>query len=167
MKTMRIRLTRLSSTHHALEILRDSGASERVELETRSYLLHDFLHYAAESAANLQCGVFGTLASGKTLADLNDRTGHSLGMLGAELQTIELITGVLHSIAKQRASAQDTLAAITALLDAQGKPRPDWLCSEFIKKVSDRLRALEGHWRATPLGEAMELHWPPAAQKHG
>ena len=37
------------------------------------HLVHDLLHYAAEQEAGVQTGFWGTLASGRTLADMNDR----------------------------------------------------------------------------------------------
>lgn len=43
-----------------------------VACETRSYLVHDLLHYAVESEAGLSGGFWGNLARGKTLADMND-----------------------------------------------------------------------------------------------
>jgi hypothetical protein len=46
---VRIAFRKISDERHALAIVRDDGAREEIECETRSYLRHDFLHYAVES----------------------------------------------------------------------------------------------------------------------
>ena len=51
---MRILFHKLSDDRHRLAIERTPGAREEVECETRSYLVHDLLHYAVESEAG--CG---------------------------------------------------------------------------------------------------------------
>lgn len=170
---MRIRLTRLTGDRHALEIVRDGVVRERVELETRSFLLHDLIHYAVETTAGVATGVWGTLAAGSTLAALNDRSG--LGMNSdmranpyeqgfdsktADLLTIELVTGPLQGVVQGRVSAEAALAGITQRLDADGASPPPWLTLEFIERVIERMRQLTGRFRATPFGQPMELSWP-------
>ena len=34
---------------------------------------------------------------------------------------------------------------------------PRWLSGAFIDAVRERMRRLEGQWKATPFGETMEL----------
>jgi hypothetical protein len=70
---MRIRLRKLSEERHELAISRDGASWETAECETRSYLTHDLLHYAVEAEAGVQSGFWGRLASGATLAEMNDR----------------------------------------------------------------------------------------------
>jgi hypothetical protein len=75
---MRIVLTKTSDRRHGLELVRSDGSRESVELVTREALFHDLLHYVVESSLRMQGGFWGTLASGKTMADLNDRPGESV-----------------------------------------------------------------------------------------
>jgi hypothetical protein len=70
---MRILLTKLNDASHRFEIVRADGSGERAELETRSTLLHDLVHYAVEAQAGLTSAFFGRLASGDALAELADR----------------------------------------------------------------------------------------------
>src|SRR5262245_9416983 len=72
---MRILLTKISDERHALEVVRADGDRERVELVSREFLFHDLLHYAVEWALETQDGFWGALARGRTVKDLNDRTG--------------------------------------------------------------------------------------------
>ena len=88
---MKIAFHKIDAERHALVIER-GGRTERVECETRSYLVHDLLHYAVESEAGLDGGFWGHLARGKTLADMNDRTGKALAGQAPEL--LDLPTGV-------------------------------------------------------------------------
>ena len=39
---------------------------------------------------------------------------------------------------------------------------PDRDCTELAEQVKDLGRKLEGHWRATPYGESMEVEWTEA-----
>src|SRR5688572_31396455 len=63
---MLIRLTRLTNERHRLELVRDDGTREARELETRSALLHDLVHYAVETEAGLGASFYGRLARGET-----------------------------------------------------------------------------------------------------
>jgi len=67
---MLIRFTRLTNERHRLEFVRDDGTSEARELETRSALLHDLVHYAVETEAGLMASFYGQLAGGKTYESL-------------------------------------------------------------------------------------------------
>jgi hypothetical protein len=156
---MEIRLTKLSNDQHRLELVRADGSRESSgALESRSYLLHDLLHLAVESEARLQTGFWGCLARGKTLADMNDRTGESMREYSADMATIEQAVGALTSAAKG-VEAAEVLAGLQRWLDAQERALPPWLDEPFIVRVQERMRKLLGHWRATPFGEAMVVHW--------
>lgn len=169
---MRIRLTRLTNDRHALELLRDGGVRERIELETRSFLLHDLIHYAVETTAGIATGVWGTLAAGSSLAELNARPGPDLGQAPgqgheqgfdsktADLLTIELITGPLHAVVQGRLAIESALAGLIEQMAMGGKSPPPWLTREFLERVVERLRQLTGRFRATPFGQPMELPWP-------
>lgn len=168
---MRIALHKLSDERHALELIRESGARERVECETRSYLMHDLLHYAVETEARLSAGFWGELARGKTLAQMNERTGAeeaaARGMLFAgmsdELAAIEQVVGVLSGLTKGRGSAE-LVSGMRRYADNLGTALPDWVSVELVDAVQERMRRLVGRWKATPYGGSMELPWevPPA-----
>lgn len=153
---MRVRFHKLSDERHALEIVRDDGTRERVECETRSYLFHDFLHFAVETEAGLTAGFWGTLAAGTTLAVMNDRT---MPASTPEMARIEQVVGMLSGLAKGR-SADDLYAALRSYESAQGDALSPWVTRAFVGGVEERLRRLTGHYRATPYGQAMELEFP-------
>ena len=156
---MRIRFHKVSSERHRLEIIRDDGAREEVDCETRSYLQHDLLHYAVEAEAGLPTGVWGNLAQGRTLSDLNDRTGRVTHPQTPDLLVIEQIVGVLSGATKGRTPEQ-LVTGIQSYAAALGAPLPAWLTTPFVAAVQERMRQLMGRWKATAFGGAMELRWP-------
>jgi hypothetical protein len=171
---MRIALHKISDDRHALELIRESGARERVECETRSFLLHDLLHYAVESEARLAAGFWGELAHGKTLAQMNDRTGAeeaaargmAFAAMSDELAAIEQVVGVLSGLTKGRNSAE-LVSGMRRYAENLGTSLPDWVSVELVDAVQERMRRLIGHWKATPYGGTMELQWELSAQAAG
>ena len=149
---------KLTDERHALEIVRDGGLRERVECETRSYLMHDLLHFAVESEAGLQGGFWGRLAAGTTLAELNDRTKPMGPPETDEMAAIEQLVGALHGATKGR-PAEELVAGMRRFAEALDASIPDWLTEEFVTRVKERLRRLVGHWNATPYGGSMDLDW--------
>jgi hypothetical protein len=161
---MRILLHKTSDDRHGLEIIRDDGGRERVECETRSYLLHDLLHYAVECEAGLTRGFWGALAAGEPLGQTNlrDTAPSRVGVpVDPERAAIEQIVGALHGSTKGL-SAAELAAGMRRFAESLGQPLPAWLTEAFILAVQERLRQLVGRWRATRYRETMELDWPPA-----
>ena len=89
---MRVSFVKQSDEQHALEVVREDGRREHVVCETRSYFLHDLLHFAVESEGALTGGFWGRLAQGMTLAEMNDRK-RPVGPESAELAAIEQLVG--------------------------------------------------------------------------
>jgi hypothetical protein len=157
---VRILFRKLSDTRHMLELIREDGRREEADCETRSYLRHDLIHYAAESQAGLEAGLWGNLAKGKTLEQLNHRAGRAMDET-PELMVIEQIVGVLSGVVKGR-SAAEIVAGVQSYAEELGWTVPAWFAVDFVKAVEERMRGLLGHWKATPHGGAMELVWPAA-----
>lgn len=154
---MRILLTKISDQRHALELIRSDGSRESVELITREALFHDLLHYAVESSLRMQGGFWGTLASGKTMADMNDRTGESVKENADTLYAVEGIVGMMSGVMAM--PVDEALAKLRWFSESQGQKPPDWCTESFVAEVSERMRRLQGQWKATPYGESMELAW--------
>jgi len=155
-----ILLRKLSDDRHVLQIIREDGRSEEVECETRSYLHHDLLHYAVEAEARLDGGFWGNLAKGKTLAQMNERTGKAMQAESPQMMAIEQVVGALSAIGKG-GSAAAIFAAIHDAATSAGVAFPTWLTSALASAVEERMRRVLGQWKATPYGESMALSWPP------
>ena len=159
---MRIVFRKISDERHELTIVRADGQRERLLCETRSVLMHDFIHYAVESAAGLETGFWGLLARGRTLAEMNDRAGLPSADEAAEMATVERFVGALSGAAKEVPAAQ-LVAGIRRYAAAMDSDVPPWLTEAVVVDAQERLRHLVGAWRATPVGAALELDWPPNA----
>ena len=85
---MKIRFERIDDARHRLTVDHDTAVCE-----TKSLLLHDFLHYAIEKEAGLETGFWGTLASGRTFAELRQYSN-------PDLAVVEKIVGALHPSTK-------------------------------------------------------------------
>lgn len=157
---MRILFTKLTNERHALEVIRRDGSRDRVELETKSLWLHDLTHFAVESEAGVQDGFWGLLASGKTMAEMNDRTGKGIEAYAGEMQVIEMLVGAI-SGALSGVPLESVSENIKGYFEhiGRGGQFPTWLTSAYIGRVNDRMRHLVGHWKGTPFGATMEIEW--------
>lgn len=156
-----IRLTRVSPTHHRFEYRRPDGSGETIEMETRSLLFHDLLHFAVETEAGLRGSFYGVLAKIGGYEELSVAGGTALG---GEIAITERVVGALTGALRSEADldAEGFVAQVTEFLDVYEERAPRWLTPGFVLAVRERMRALEGRWKATPFGEAMELEFPLA-----
>lgn len=150
---LKIAFTRLDPQRQRLAIVRADGSSESRDLETRSLLLHDLIHYAVESEAGVRTGFYGALAAGASLSDP--------GMLGGERLVVEQVVGAFTGAQKEAPPLPPKafVARLSAFIIATGGVPPAWLDANYVSAVRDRLRRLEGQWRATAFGESMCLEF--------
>lgn len=160
---MLIRLTKLSDLKHRMTAIRDNGTSETVVLVSRSFLLHDFIHYAVETTAGLRGGFWGLLASGRNMKELalNMRTadGTSMELPVTEAATVEAVVGCFTSLAQDCATPAESVDAVRRMLEPQGRLPPGWVTEAFARAVVKELRRLKGKWKAIPYGNTMELRF--------
>lgn len=147
-----IRFTKVSDARHRIEVVRDDGTRDAVELETRSFLLHDLIHYAVESEAGLRQSFYGALAVGRGYEELSNRQP-----LAGEILMTERVVGAMTGAAKGQVTATQVIAAMKNLLDAHDEAMPPWLTRAFVERALERLRRLQGQWKATRFGETLEL----------
>lgn len=147
-----IRFTKLSDARHRFECVRADGTRDSVELETRSFLLHDLIQLAVETEAGLTQSFYGALATGRGYGELSD-----MGPPAGELSMTEAVVVVMTNAAKGQATPAQAIAGLKNLLDAHGDTIPPWLTEAFVERALERLRRLQGQWIATRFGETMEL----------
>jgi hypothetical protein len=156
---MLIRLTRLTNERHRFEFVRDDGTRESHELETRGALLHDLVHYAVETEAGLKASFYGRLASGETYEALMTAPA-----TGPEAMQTEQVVVRIQGVAKQDTwSSLDPerfVEEFAAGCRALGHEAPEWLTGSLVARVHERLRRLQGQWRATPFHQALVLEFP-------
>jgi len=145
-----VRFTRLDPTRHRFEAVRADGSREVRELETRSYLIHDLVHFALESEARLVSGFYGALARG---------AAYDAEAASAEAMQVENVVAPLQTAIRGEVDPAAFVARLRAGRASVGDAAPEWLTEALIARVLERLRQLSGRWRATPFGETMELRF--------
>ncbi len=151
MSVLRVRFTRLSNDRHRFEAIRPGGSVEIRELESRSFLMHDLVHYAVELEAGLRKSFYGQLARGAGYEDLASD--------GEGVRT-EMVVGALQGAIKGEVDPEAFMRQLKAMWANIGREPPEWLSADVIARALERLRQVQGRWRATPFGEAMELEFP-------
>jgi len=162
---MRILLRKISDAKHRLEIVRDDGSREAAELASRSFLIHDFLHYAVETEAGLKASFWGMLASGRTLADVHESMAKAtdrVALTRSEAAMTEAVVGALTGVIQERGDAEAAIAGLTNLFQAQERELPTWLTVTFVERVREQMRRLRGEWRSVPFGGEMALTFSSA-----
>lgn len=152
-----IRLEKTSPTRHRLEIVRADGSRDVADLETRSCLLHDLVHFAVESEARLADSFYGRLARGVQYAQLTHPDPKPADE--DELMATELVVGPLQSAWRKGTPPALFADTLRSYLAAIGAPVPAWFDTAFVQRAVARVTALDGQWRATPFGTAMELRF--------
>lgn len=145
---MQILLTRLSADRHRLVVERDDGSRIEAELETRSVLLHDLVHFAVEREAGLAGGFWGSVAAG---ADFDELAEAATDAASGELWLAESLVGPLQSVWHGRLGVDEYVARVG--------PIAPFVDREFVERVLERLRKLWGQWRGTPFHETLRLEW--------
>ncbi|HEY5566676.1 MAG TPA: hypothetical protein VIM81_05460 [Gammaproteobacteria bacterium] len=156
---MLIRLTRLTNERHRLEFVRDDGTREAHELETRSALLHDLVHYAVETEAGLNASFYGRLASGKTYDALMTEPSADPEAMQTE-HVVVRIQVVAKNDTWSGVDPENFAESIAASFRSVDHEPPAWLTGDLIVRVRERLRRVQGQWRATPFHQTLVLEFP-------
>jgi hypothetical protein len=156
---MLIRLTRLTNERHRLEVVRDDGTHEARELETRGALPHDLVHYAVETEAGLRSSFYGRLARGETYEALATEPSGDAEAMQTEA-VVASIQGLTKKDAWSGADPEGVARSIAAGFRSLGAEPPTWLTGDLIARVRERLRRIQGQWRATTFHETLELEFP-------
>ena len=98
MNLLTLRFTRVSPTHHRFEYRRADGSGEALEMETRSLLFHDLLHYAVESEADLKGSFYGIIGR---IGGYEELTVNGGAALGGEVAITERVVGALTGALRQ------------------------------------------------------------------
>lgn len=148
---MRILMTRSSPQRHRFAIVRRDGSTDSADLETRSMLVHDLVHYAVEIEMPFREGFYGLLAKGKSLSELNDKT--QPWPTGTEIAAAEALVGPLQTMLK---GEFDPLVAQSKFEMFSDNPPS----IELLSRIGTRFRSVYGKYGSTKFGERLELDWP-------
>jgi hypothetical protein len=156
---MQIRFTRLTNDRHRFEIVRDDGTSEAHDLETRSTLAHDLAHYAVEVEGGLSHSFYGRLAGGMTYTELTTMAPEGPEALQTE-RVVVMLQEAFKTAERGTPDPERTLLRLSSVFGAVGEKRPAWLTLDLLTRMIERLRRVQGQWRATPFHTTLELRFP-------
>jgi hypothetical protein len=155
-----LRFTRLAGDSHRFEYRRPDGSGETLELESSGVIFHDLLHFAVETEAGLSGSFYGLVARIGGYAELSVNGGAALG--GEIAVTERVVAALAEAAGDEDMDASVVVDQARADFELYGERAPRWLTTDFVAKASQRLRELDDRWRATPVGETMELRFPLA-----
>lgn len=150
-----LRFTKISGTHHTLEYVREDGSGETVKLESKSFLLHDFIHFAVETEARLRHSFYGLLEEGISYELLSE--GRAMQGDNGELRHTEQVVGPMTSVVKGEGTARGLIDGLRNIYDANDEPLPKWVTEEFVGRVQKRMKEILGKWHDTPYKKTLEL----------
>jgi hypothetical protein len=155
---MRVRLQKTHRDRHVMEVQSDHGTTLRRELETRSTLRHDLMHWALERAAALRDSFFGRLARGDDPDQ--DRAAMTVPVQGrpaAELHATEVLVGMLQGAAARGVEPAAFVGFAGEMLALQGHRLPAFVTPELVRTVLAHYRQLVGQWDSLRHGGVLEL----------
>ena len=155
---MRIRLHKTNRERHVLEVVRDDGTSSSVELETRSLLRHDLMHWAFERRAALASSVFGRLAMGADPAARELAPARPVPEPDpAELAATEVLVGMLQGASRGNVDPAAFVALAADYLPQLGHALPPCVTPELVRAVLADHAKLVGQWEALRPGGVLQL----------
>lgn len=119
-------ITKTSHTHF------NNGYSD---LETKSFLKHDLVHYAVDKVLFIY--------------NTDSPTTHTL--------EVEQIAGILHAVYDRNVTNERILEGAHNMWSAYGKPMPSYFTYEFINRVRGMAVDLLDRYTQLKTGESMEL----------
>ena len=160
MSTLFVTLTNVSPTQHRFRCIRQDGSREEAELETKTHLYHDLLHFAVESEAFLTDSFYGKLLKGESYHSLSERKKEAAVLTeGKEIMMTERVVGVMTGVLRSDASPQAAINSLRSLLSASGEHFPVWFTEDYVIRVKERMCVLWGEWNGTPFRETMTLEF--------
>jgi hypothetical protein len=155
---MHVLFTKLSDLRHRVEVIRADGSREKAELATRSFLVHDLVHYVVEAISGMKSGFFGTLAAGAPLRQLNDE--NATWDPDSQIGLAESVVGPMQDVVRGRTDANGLIFGLDGMFSATGKQRPQWVTLAFVAQVQAEYDRLWDVWKATPFQGQLLLVWP-------
>lgn len=144
---MEIVFGKISSDEHSVRVIRADGSEDFTRLNSRSFLRHDLAHLAVEIETPISRGYWGSVAAGASLAGTEIR--------GPDILIAESLAGPAQTLMRVEASDAEFFASLSRI-------RPELISKDVAGRIREKGRQLQGHWRATPFGGEMKLHWQEA-----
>lgn len=157
---MKVIFHKTSHERYTLECIRDDGNATRADdLEAKSTIRHDLMHFVFESRAKLRNSFYGLVASGKAIDELapqEDAQPHG----GDEARRTEMLVGVMQGAALQDPLDPDkALAIATNMCQAHGEEMPAFLTADLVRAIVTDYKQLVRQWEDTKTGDTLALEF--------
>lgn len=154
---MVIRLHKISPHRHVLEVVGEGGSKR--ELDTRSFLRHDLMHWCIENRGGVDQALYGAMKRGEPLGAMSMSPGDATA--GAALHGIEMLVGMMQGAELRNADPDEFVVTAREWFALQGQPAPPFLDAAFVRSVLADYRRLHGQWLSLRIGGVLELRGFP------
>jgi hypothetical protein len=154
---MVIRLHKISPHRHLLEVVGEGGSKR--ELDTRSFLRHDLMHWCIERRGRIDGALFGKLERGEPLGAMSTSPGDAPA--ATALHGTEMLVGMLQGAEGRDADPDEFVAAAREWFALQGQQLPAFCDAAFVRNVLADYRQLYGQWQSLRIGGVLELRGFP------
>lgn len=144
---MKIIASKVSGFLFRYSIYRDNGQSETIELDTKTYFLHDICHFVIEKKLHIRKGFWGMLADGYAFNALSGKDNPQT----IDLRFIEQIVGPIQSVYMGHFDKEE-LGAYIEHLNFPVKSEDLEYCLHNISRIMEK-------WDSLAVGEELELEW--------
>jgi hypothetical protein len=157
---MKVRLHKISPTRHVFEAQLPDGTCSRNELDSRSFLRHDLMHWCVEHRANVHDALYGAIERSEPLPQLATATEPMQGD-GGSFPVVEALVGMMQGAAARPVDPAVFAPFACDYLRTQGLEPPAYLDAAFVTAVLADWHRLYGQWQSLRIGGVLELV-PPA-----
>ena len=155
---MVIRLHKISPHRHLLEVVGEGGSKR--ELDTRSFLRHDLMHWCIEQRGGIDRALFGALGRGEPLGAMSMPPGDASAVTpshATEMLVTEMLVGMMQGAELRNADPDEFVVTAREWFALQGQPAPPFLDAAFVRSVLADYRRLHGQWSSLRIGGVLEL----------
>ncbi len=144
---MKIRITKTTPYQCEYAITRDDQSVEWINLDAKTFLLHDIVHFVVEKELGYANGFWGMLAQGYSFPELFGKENS----LTAELRFMEKIVGPVQSVFLGHIPPADFPIYIEHLnFDLE---------DHFLEDCLAELKQLTARWEQLATGQSLSLEW--------
>lgn len=144
---MKIAITKTNLHQCEYTITRDDQSVELINLDVKTFLLHDLTHFVVEQELGYTKGFWGMLAIGHSFTELFGKDNK----LTAELRFIEKIVGPVQSVYAGNIPSKDFHMYIEHLFYNVNE--------HFLSNCLSVLNRITVQWKELAVGQSLNLEW--------
>lgn len=144
---MQVEIKKISPYQCEYNVLRDNGTSERIRLESKTFLVHDICHFVVEKQLGFTEGFWGMVSKGFSFGELSGKHNP----ITEQLRFVEQVVGPIQSTYLGNISKEQFDFFITHL--------PVKISTAQLDEILSGINHLLAQWQQLMPGSTMKLHW--------